>query len=93
MPATSHPHDGTVAEPYDGAVAEPSRSIPAYLSGADEVSCTVTPLHDDDIVLVRLDSGRLSIELPLPSDAALDLSLRLCASVIRLRRSNPTGLS
>jgi hypothetical protein len=81
MPATSHPGGGTVAAP--------PLSIPAHLSGADEVSCTVTAL-DDDIVLVRLDSGHLAIELPLPSHAALDLSLRLCACVVRLRRRNTT---
>ena len=82
MPATSHPRHFTVTEP--------PRSIPAHLSGADEVSYTVTSLHDD-IVLVRLDSGQLSIEVPLPSDAALDLSFnaaRLPSS--RLRRSDTT---
>ena len=80
LPANNHRRHGTLAAlPF---------SIPAQLSGADQVSCTVTTLEDEDIVLVRLDSGHLSIELPLPSNAALDLSLRLCASLVRLRRSN-----
>jgi len=78
MPAASNAARGTVAKR--------PLSVPARLSGADEVSCTVTALDDDDVVLVRLDSGNLSIELPLPPNAALDLSLRLCACVVRLRK-------
>ena len=78
------------SHPSDGRVAAPPLAIPCHMNTADEVSCTVIALDDDDIVLVRLDAGNLSIELPLAPDAALDFSLRLCACAVRLRKRNTT---
>ena len=83
------------SDPTGGTFAAPLLALPVRLLGllgepdgvrADEFAGTVTTLDDADIVLIRLEAGGLTIELPLPSAVAIDLVLRVVGACGRLAK-------
>jgi hypothetical protein len=62
------------------------------LGEPNEFAGTVINLDDADVVLIRLEADGLTIELPLPSAAAIDLVLRVigaCGRLAKHRHSPP----
>ena len=83
------------SDPTGGTFAAPPLALPVHLFGllgepdgarADEFVGTVTTLDDADIVLIQLEAGGLTLELPLPSAVAIDLVLRVVGACGRLAK-------